>query len=295
MKRPNPLLRAAAAVFRRIPTIRGRGRAAKLLGSTMTGRHFSEVVRVYGGELEVLLDDVIGRTIYLDGVWEAESTAAIHHLAAPGAVVLDVGANAGYYTLLFSALAGAGGKVYAFEPVPSMLELLRRNIARNAPGTANVAIMNFALSDAEGTVEMNVAGTGNTGASHVVAPDAHDQGRYAAGVAETIQIRSRTADAVWRELGRPPVSLVKLDIEGHELHALRGMRETLDESPEVTVLVEVRETFLRAAGGSAAELFSFLAARGLRAWDFDPRSGRFTRNDTVRSGPLVIFSKRSLA
>lgn len=295
MNRPNPLLRAAAAVFRRVPAVRGRGRAAKLLGRAMTGRHFSEVVHVYGGELEVLLDDVIGRTIYLDGVWEPESTAAIHRIVRPGAVVLDVGANAGYYTLLFSALAGTSGKVYAFEPVPAMLDLLRRNVGRNAPATANVTIMNFALSDAEGMVEMNVAGMGNTGASHIVAPDAHDHGRYAAGVAETIQIRSRTADSVWRELGRPPVSLAKLDIEGHELHALHGMRELLDESPDVTVLVEVRETFLRAAGGSAAELFAFLAARGLSAWDFDPRSGRFTRNETVRSGPLVIFSKRSLA
>jgi FkbM family methyltransferase len=291
--RPPLHMRSAAAAFRVVPPLRGRGRVEMLLHRMLLDRHLTDVVTVNGYDVEVSLDDLIGRSIYLNGVWEPNSTAAIRELVRPGMTVFDVGANTGYYALLFSKLTGASGKVHAFEPVPSTLAVLRRNLARNQ--ASNVDVIDVALSDHEGEVAINVATERNLGASHVVAEDAHDRGREYAGVADTIRIRCRTTDAVWRELGRPAVDLVKIDIEGHELHAIRGMTEMLSSSPNVTVLVEVRDTFLKAAGGSGDELFGLLANAGLHSYDFDFKTRGFRRNDATRSGELVVFSKRALA
>src|SRR5262245_22362277 len=67
-----------------------------------------------------------------------------------GDAVLDVGANTGYYTLLFSHLAGAHGRVHAFEPVPPTFALLSRNTRR----ADNVVLNDCAVSDTAGPLSL---------------------------------------------------------------------------------------------------------------------------------------------
>jgi FkbM family methyltransferase len=287
-------MRSIVSLFRAIPAVRGRGRLENVLHRAFEQRALGELVHVNGYEIEVSLDDLIGRTIFINGIWEPHSTMAMRHLLRPGAVVFDIGANTGYYSLLFAEVAGSGGRIYAFEPVPSTIAILKRNLARNASLAGRVELIEVALSDQEGFVTLNVASEKNLGASHVVAADVADAGRAAAGLAGTVTIRSRTADAVWQERGSPAVDLVKLDIEGHEYHALRGMGDLIAASPAISVLVEVRETFLVAAGTSSNELFAHMRSLGLASYDFDERSGGFVRNDATRAGELVIFSRRHL-
>jgi FkbM family methyltransferase len=294
MTHPPAWLRLAGSALRRIPRFRGRARFVELpLHRYATNRGWGAAVEVNGYALAVSLDDLIGRSIYLEGSWEHENTAAVRRLLRPGDGVLDVGANIGYFSLLFSRLVGPAGRVRAFEPVPGTAALLRQNLARNPALAARVQVYEVALSDREGEVRMAVSGGPNRGASHVVAAPIDSPGRAAAGVVETRVIRSRTADSVWEEEGRPRVDLVKLDIEGHELHALKGMGAILDASPDVRVLVEVHDPFLRAAGGSAAELYALMASHGLAAYEFAPGAGAFRRFDEVREGSLVVFSRRA--
>lgn len=294
MRRPSLPVRSLVRLFRSIPRVRGRGRVEGIVHRALQQRGLGEVVRVHGYSLEVSLDDLIGRTIYINGSWEPVSTRAIMQLVMPGSVVFDVGANTGYYTLLMADLTGRNGRVVAFEPVPSTAAILRRNLERNESLAERVDLIDVALSDQEGFVKLNVATGRNLGASHVVAADVPDAGRIDAGVAGCVTIRSRTADSVWNEMGRPAVGLVKLDIEGHEYHALRGMSELLGGSPEVAVLVEVRETFLTAAGTSPEEVFARMRSLDLHSYDFDEGRRRFIRNDATRVGELVVFSKRRL-
>lgn len=252
-------------------------------------------MRVNGCCMELELDDLICRRIFLEGVFERGGTEAARALVQPGGVVFDVGAHIGYYSLLFAGLAGEHGMVHAFEPVPRNAARLRRNLALNPPLAARVRVHEIALSDSERTRPIVVTGPANTGASHFPAPhQARDAGRDAAGVAETISVACRKGDAVWEELGRPAVTLVKLDIEGHELPALRGMTGMLSRLADVSVLVEVRESFLLAAGATPKTLFDMLGALGFGSYDFHPPSGAFLRNDTPRGAELVIFSKRAL-
>src|ERR1039458_2913864 len=87
------------------------------------------------------------------GTYELPKQLAIASQIRPSDVIYDIGANVGIYTLLFSKLVGAGGRVFAFEPLPRNLEYLRRHIKINR--VANVAVLDVALSNAEGVASFD--------------------------------------------------------------------------------------------------------------------------------------------
>jgi FkbM family methyltransferase len=292
--RPPLGLRLAAAAVRRLPSVRGRGRLEVVLHRALGGHGWQDVTDTNGYSMEVLLDDLIGRMLYLNGEIEPVGTALARALVRPGAMVFDVGAHAGYFSLLFSRLVGAEGAVQAFEPVPETAARLRSNLAMNPALEAGVRLWEVALSDREGHVKMNVAGAANTGASHVVAvAEVDDPWRREAGITKTVEIECRTGDSIWKELGRPEVSLVKIDVEGHEIHALRGLREMLSAG-RCTVLAEVRDPFLRGSRGSREELFGLMGGLGFGSYDFDLQKRRFVENDAPRDAELVVFSNGPL-
>ena len=285
--RPPAWLRTVSAVMRRIGPFRGRVRITNRIQERLAGRGWSDLVVVNGYQMLVLLDDLIGRSTYVDGVWERANTAAAVRLLAPGGHVFDIGANAGYFALLFASRVGADGEVVAFEPVRETADRLRANLTRNPAIAPRVRLMECAVSSVAGTVEMAVDRSGNTGASHVLASGAGTT----TGEGRTTVV-CRTADEVWEELGQPGIDLVKIDIEGHELFALRGMSRVLNASPKVSVLIEVRDRALRETGGSRDAVFALMQQHGFNAFDF--AEGNFVRNDEPRDGELIVFSKRSL-
>ena len=91
---------------------------------------------------------IMGRSIFLTGVWEPEATQFISSVLKPGMSVVDIGAEIGYYTLLFARLVGPKGCVYSFEPKPSIKAKLDKNIERN--GLDNVRTFGLALFDESG-------------------------------------------------------------------------------------------------------------------------------------------------
>lgn len=135
-------------------------------------------------------------------------------LLSEGDWALDVGANIGQYTLHFSRLVGASGRVIAFEPVPATFELLAANVSYS--GARNATLINAAASDSARVLGMDIpkfeTGPDNFYRSHL-SPAGHD-----------ISVLCLPIDA----LDLPHrVRLVKIDAEGHDLHVLEGMRELL--------------------------------------------------------------------
>jgi FkbM family methyltransferase len=159
----------------------------------------------------------------------------LDRLVEPGDWVLDIGANVGHYTRRMSELVGPDGRVIALEPIPATFALLAAN-ARFFPHD-NVSLLNVAASDSTMSVGMHIPdfyqGLHNYYQAHVSAD--------AAG----LQVLTVNIDA----LGIPRrIKLVKMDVEGHELRVLRGMRATIERhrpamivetaSREVTALIE---------------------------------------------------------
>ena len=90
----------------------------------------------------------------LDLIHEERTTALFKRVVRRGDVVLDLGANIGYFTLLAARLVGESGRVYAFEPEPMNFEYLKKNIAVN--GYKNVLAYQKGVSGASGTAKLFV-------------------------------------------------------------------------------------------------------------------------------------------
>jgi len=147
----------------------------------------------------------------------------------PGDWVIDLGANVGHYTHRMSELTGPTGRVFAFEPMPQTFELLSANVARFQH--MNVTLLNVAASDRFGVVNMQVPHFGSGLDNFYMAQVTNE--------ATDLQSMAMTVDSL--NLDRR-VALVKIDIEGHELHAINGMTELIRRSRPVMIVEGLDET-----------------------------------------------------
>ena len=181
--------------------------------------------------------------------------------AVPGATVLDVGAHLGYMTLQAARAVGPSGHVYAVEPNPEVVELLRHNIAANGFGD-RVTVLQVALSDAEGEVVFHVAPSGD-GSSLYAQESTRGETR----------VRAVTADSALADA--PALAAVKIDVEGAELHALAGMEATLARAlPSLRLFAECNPDALHRAGASPRALLDRLDELGLRPQVIDEPARR---------------------
>ena len=160
----------------------------------------------------------------------------------PGAVMYDIGANIGFFSLIGARAVGPDGRVVAFEPLPDNLRWLRHNAALN--GFGHVEVVEAAVGAAAGQASFAVGGTAGWG-------------RLDAGGAVPVEVIR--LDELVAGGGIPAPDLIKMDIEGGEVDALDGMAGTLTEHAP-TLIVEVHETLapvterLRAAGYAVERL-----------------------------------------
>lgn len=204
-----------------------------------------------GLDFEVLADDAIIGPAIAGGSWESHETALFRAHIRPGDRVLDLGANVGWFAVQ-AILAGA--EVHAFEPVPGIAALARRNIERaNQKGPGKGVLHQLAASDSAGRAQIVLAAK-NHGDNRVLDPGAEKPKDLAAG--ETIEIQlARVDDHV-----QGPVKVIKIDTQGSELLALRGAKRLLAASPKVALLIEFWPYALR--GGQPADLLELLNREG---------------------------------
>jgi len=159
-----------------------------------------------------------------------------------GDTVLDIGANLGIYSAKFSQLVGADGHVFAFEPIPRRFEILCSN-SKLFPHR-NVTLINAAASDKADYVKLEVPSFENGIKAFTRASINQDSGVSS----DSISAFSLKVDSI----GIPgPIGFVKIDVEGHELQVLNGMKNTLTKDGP-TLVVE----------GEDPEVFAFLADLG---------------------------------
>jgi FkbM family methyltransferase len=176
-------------------------------------------------------------------------------LIPSGGTVLDIGANEGYFTLLFSDLVGSRGIVHAFEPVPPTFERLAARVKTQACFD-NVKLYANAVSSSAGEVTIQMPGVDSGQASLV----AHESGSWKTG-ANVSSWRVKAVRLDDHPATRVPVDFVKCDIEGAELPALTGMSAALKRFQPL-LLAEVFADWTRGFGYEPVELFRFLSATG---------------------------------
>jgi FkbM family methyltransferase len=177
---------------------------------------------------------------------EANSTAP--------AVIIDAGANTGGYTRAVLQIARELGKaveVHTFEPSPHCLTSLRQEFA----ATRNVHVVDTALGDEPGEAVLNAGREGSSLASLVTRP------RFAGAPADAVRVRVARLDDYLEDNAISRVDLLKLDVEGFELAALRGAGERLRPAVIDVIQFEYGGTTMD-AGTTLRDLFDLLSARG---------------------------------
>ena len=153
------------------------------------------------------------------GSYEYEKQRRFAKAVVPGAVVYDVGAHVGFYTLLASELVGPRGRVIAFEPLSRNLHYLHKHLSLNK--CANVTVIEAAVSDVNTPVRFQEGPNSSMG---YVA----EQG--------SLEVKAVSLDELFVRRRAPTPDVIKIDIEGGEYRALRGATGLLAEVHPVVFL-----------------------------------------------------------
>lgn len=191
------------------------------------------------------------RLSYLVRGLEPSIVRVAKDILQPGDTAVDIGANVGFLTRQFASMVGKNGRVYAFEPDPSVFAYL----AFNTRKLSQVSLSQLALSDQNGTSTLYLHPTSAMSNSLVNA--------WANANPLTVQVLSYDSWAAALHLGR--VKLIKIDVEGAEPLVLRGMFHTLSSSPRPQIIAEFCPANL---GNRMAEeeFFQILARNGYTIW-----------------------------
>lgn len=213
IRRARRLVAAAAREYVvAFPVARGKGVVLRRLAPHLPVEDREFETHVPGGGVVVLRwDEVVGRHVLRHGGFEQAEVEAARACVGTGDVVFDVGANVGLVTVPLALAVGPEGHVVAIEPLPENVERLAGNLRRN--GLANVDVVAAVAGEEDGEAELHLAADPGFASLGTVTKV------RAAGV---LRVASRRLDTLWEELGRPPVALVKVDVEGAELSVLDG-------------------------------------------------------------------------
>lgn len=195
--------------------------------------------------------------------YEEATTRVFRQLLRPGMVVVDVGANVGYFSLLAADQVGPTGTVYALEPEPLNHTLLRKNIDLNA--YSNIQAVQKAVSNTSGSTQLFLSALDS--GSHSIYQAA------ARGVMGKLSVASTTLDDFVEALGWPSVDLVKIDVEGAELAVLEGMQSLFQRSSGLTLILEFCPFLLQSAGVNPSDLLDKLTSLDFKTQFIDEKKG----------------------
>jgi FkbM family methyltransferase len=201
-------------------------------------------------------NDVLGKSLFVQGKMEPGETKYIKSILRPGMVFVDVGANMGYYSLLAAKMVGSTGKVHSFEPNQRMFGELGHNIALN--GFDNVRINNFALGERDGIAKISRYEKGKEVYGSL--SDRAFPGTIIIGY-DDVQVKMLDAYAEQNNLSR--LDVIKLDVEGAELQVLRGGINIIDRYKPFIVM-EISELNLGGFGIHAIDVYNFLIQHSYR-------------------------------
>jgi FkbM family methyltransferase len=211
-------------------------------------------VRTYfGAWMDCDVRDLIQATIIHLRAWEPKSSRVFEQLLKPGDLAIDIGANIGYFTLLFAHHVGPTGKVVAIEALPRFADRAQNHLRLN--GIDNVRLVNAAVTGKRQKIAVHEAPATNQGMTTIRA----DKGFPAVATVDGLPITEiLTPD----ELSR--AKLIKIDIEGAEYPVMRDLTRALDRlSPDVSIAVEISEP----QNPQWKAIFATMKSAGFRVFD----------------------------
>lgn len=244
------------------------------------------------GELEFTTDLGLGmlqRYLYLyPERFEPETQSYLRSVVEPGMTALDIGANAGFFTVLLASLTGPTGRVIAFEPYAPLFNLLEKNIRANEFDWVDAR--QLALSNERGSamLTINPANDGGNSLGDLSGnPDL--KGHLAEDL--MVEVETATLDAFMKEEAIGRADIIKIDVEGAEHLAIEGARESLIATDAPTIVCEVGEAAQQQFGQTERELRELLYSLGYKSFRLDENMTEFSSDSPVEGLINVVFKK----
>lgn len=205
-------------------------------------------------------DSVVSKTLAINKIWEEDESKLISNIISEGMQIVDVGAQIGYYTLLFSRWVGDVGKVFCFEPDPENYRLLLKNIAANQ--VRNTVPIQKAVSNHNGktTLFQSSDNKGDHRINDFYVFDGDDQRKK-------IEIECVTLDSIFTK--EQIIDFVKMDIQGAEMLAIDGMAEILRRNSNMSLLIEFWPFAIEKSGFSPREFIERILQFGFRIFSLE--------------------------
>ncbi|GAA2476508.1 FkbM family methyltransferase [Actinocorallia cavernae] len=290
--------RALRAYVRHAPGTLGKARlVGSYLDEHLRAHPVHASVRLRSGDVvTVTTSDVIQRYQYLFGEWEPNLSAFLRDRLRPRDTFIDVGAHRGAFSLLASHTVGPHGRVVAIEPSPQFHNDL--TAAATANHRTNIRVVRSAASDTHGTLTLYLEDPANLGHTTAVQPR-HVHTAFDVPTAPLADLVSQTELATTR--------IIKIDVEGAEAAAIRGLLPALPHlRDDAELVVEVTPRLLAKQGESAAGIIDTLHEHGFHAYtltnDYDsatyPQAMRRPQppvrcNETPKHMTDLVFSRTS--
>jgi FkbM family methyltransferase len=209
------------------------------------------------------------RSFYIQKKYEEGTKKVFKSVLGKEMIVFDIGACTGYYTLIASEIVGKNGKIYAFEPHPVNYKWLKRSIEINS--FTNVIPINKAISDRNSLIRLFYS-TNNISDHSIV----FTENRCC------VEVEAITLDEFCKEHQILP-DVVKMDIEGAEFLALRGMEKTIEACENLALFIEFEH--------NQKAIINFLKEKGFTIY-FITKDGFLTTKYKVEDIEKNIFCKK---
>lgn len=237
-------------------------------------------------------DRLIAPWFIATGLYETELTQHFCRILRKDDHCLDIGANFGYFTLLFGRFCPQG-KAIGFEPDAALFKIARDNIHINDLGR-NTSVHHMAICEIERelTLFRRVRRSGNTSISKV-------HGDFLEYLGETpsveFSVRGVSLDQFSRNFAGK-LDIIKIDIEGAEPLAIAGAKTVIEANPDLQIVMEWSPGQIQAAGFDVGEFLNTLSAMGLRFHRLDASATVLTPGDLLNipytAGVLIAKKPR---
>jgi FkbM family methyltransferase len=210
--------------------------------------------------LKLYIDPVshFGLRILRDKAYEPQVTSFVEQLLLPGDVFIDLGANEGYFSVIASKLVGDAGKVFCIEPQRRLWPVLFDNFIANE--CHNVQLLPYAIGPEKGEAELILTPSINTGSSQI-------RKSVRTTFWERQKIKIYPLDSIVALYGIGEIKLMKIDIEGYELYALKSALKTLKKGAVKNIVIEFHPVQLKEFNQTVEETIAFLHQMGYRRSD----------------------------
>lgn len=212
-------------------------------------------VNIFGNEMFLQNFGYVSISLAKHGWYEKAVTEYVKKTLKQGEWVLDVGANIGYYTLIFASLVGAQGKVFAFEPEPSNFKILSKNTEIN--GYENIVLENYAVSDKNGSTKLYLSKK-SAGSHKIYSSPSVSK--------ENVSVDLISLDSYFfkNHVNPDKISFVKMDVEGSEYGVLKGMKSLLKKRDNLKLILEFDPRQIIEFGSTPKSLVNLLQQYGFQ-------------------------------